>query len=539
MTYKDKTICQIWYLHGVSVTIIDESFYVPASAPTVPLFFIATEGRKRQPDGISDAIGTFKHSVVHTITSLSQSVKVFGVPKFRTDAGGQNGLHGDSRNEYGLFALNQFLTVAARAFVVRADVDLSDRPVVQKIALAPVLTLANGSTATGTISDLVVNQNAAVIETWTLQATSATEFSVAGSVSGLQGVATTGVLYNNTKISFQINPGSGVPGQFQPGDVFTIQLTSQTVVDPLGANDAQKRLNIVQALAAQINSNQDVRSEYYEYNLIVCPGYPEVADELLVLQEAIREEAFIIAETPFFKDPDEMAVWAQTTGRKTGRGIAYYYPHGIASNLDGKDVFIAASGVALKQYAYSDSVAELWMAPAGLRRGVVQGLVSTGYLTGTPGTATTYVETALNQGQRDNLYEFFKNINPITFFPGRGIVIWGQKTSAPAASALDRVNVMRLMMMVKRDLRKASMSFVFEPNDQITRDSLKLMVESYLNEIMIRRGLYDFVVLCNESNNYGSRIDRNELWCDVSLKPVKAAEFIYIPLRVVNTAAKI
>jgi phage tail sheath protein FI len=179
----------------------------------------------------------------------------------------------------------------------------------------------------------------------------------------------------------------------------------------------------------------------------------------------------------------------------------------------------------------------LWFAPAGLRRGVVTGVASVGYLEGTPGTATSFIECALNQGQRDNLYEFFKNINPITFFPGRGIVIWGQKTSAPAASALDRINVMRMMMMIKRDIRKASMAYVFEPNDQITRDSIKSMIDGYLNDIMIRRGLYDYVVLCDTSNNTATRIDRNELWVDISVKPVKAAEFIYIPIRVLNTGA--
>jgi phage tail sheath protein FI len=518
---------------GVSVTIVDESFYIPASATTVPLFFIATEAKKTQADGVSEATGTYENSIVRTVTSIAQSVSLYGVPKFRVDSA-ENALHGDPRNEYGLLALNQFLTVGSKAFVVRADVDLSDRAVVQKVAGTPVLNLSAGSTADGFVDGLTVSQTNAVLETWTLTAQSATTFTVAGSVSGSQGTATIGTEYNNGIIAFTVYPGTNA---FVAGDVFTFAITATTITNPLGSSTAAKRASVVQALQAQINSNQDVRSEYYEYNLIVCPGYYEVIDELQALQDYLKEEAFIIADTPMFMDPDATATWAQTSQRKTGRGTAYYYPAGLVSNLDGADVVCAASGIALKQIAYSDSIAELWFAPAGLRRGVVTGVASVGYLEGTPGTATSFIECALNQGQRDNLYEFFKNINPITFFPGRGIVIWGQKTSAPAASALDRINVMRMMMMIKRDIRKASMAYVFEPNDQITRDSIKSMIDGYLNDIMIRRGLYDYVVLCDTSNNTATRIDRNELWVDISVKPVKAAEFIYIPIRVLNTGA--
>jgi phage tail sheath protein FI len=155
------------------------------------------------------------------------------------------------------------------------------------------------------------------------------------------------------------------------------------------------------------------------------------------------------------------------------------------------------------------------------------------------GTATTFTSVALNQGQRDNLYKNFTNINPIVFFPGRGLIVWGQKTSAPAASALDRINVMRLVMYVRRQLRKNTMPFVFEPNDQLTRNNLKAAVDGFLGDLIVKRGLYDFVTVCDASNNTPDRIDRNEMYIDVALKPVKAAEFIYIPIRIVATGAKL
>ena len=95
-----------------------------------------------------------------------------------------------------------------------------------------------------------------------------------------------------------------------------------------------------------------------------------------------------------------------------------------------------------------------------------------------------------------------------------------------------------LLMYIKRSLRKGSFPFLFEPNDQITRDNLKAAVDGFLGDILIKRGLYDFVTLCDASNNTPDRIDNNQLWCDVALKPVKAAEFIYIPVRVLSTGAK-
>lgn len=516
---------------GVSVTIIDESFYIPASAPTVPLFFIATRADKKKVDGITDAPGCKESGVVRTITSLNQSVDTYGVPYFWQDNSGAE-QHGDARNEYGLFALNQYLTIGNRAYVVRVDVDTSDNPVTTFSTDTPVLS----GVGNGTMTSVAVDQNTAVAELWTITATSATTFSVTGFISGPQGNATVGVPYNNGIVSFTLNAGVT---PFQAGDTFTFNVTSTTQYNPLGANDAAKRVTIVTALQAEINSNQDVRSDIYEYNLILCPGYHEVVDELLNLSQAINEEAFVIADTPFNKTPEDTAIWSLTVARYRSPDIAYYYPHAIASNLDGRDVFVAASGCALKVYAYNDNVAEVWFPPAGFRRGVLTGVSNVGYVSGTLGTATTFVPTPLNQGQRDTLYEFQKNINIIPFFPGRGIVVFGQKTSYSLTSALDRVNVMRMLMKIKRDIRKAAMAYLFELNDKITRDSIKAMIDGYLNDIMMRRGLYDYVVLCDESNNTPTRIDRNELWVDIALKPAKAIEFIYIPIRVVTTGAVI
>ncbi|TFH06975.1 MAG: hypothetical protein E4H14_09570, partial [Candidatus Thorarchaeota archaeon] len=110
---------------GVSVSLTDESFFIPAGAVTVPLLFIATAAEKKQPDGITDAPGTFESNVIRTVTSLQQSTELYGIPRFLTDSNGQQ-LNGDSRNEYGLFALNQFLGIGDLSYVIRANVNLDD-----------------------------------------------------------------------------------------------------------------------------------------------------------------------------------------------------------------------------------------------------------------------------------------------------------------------------------------------------------------------------------------------------------------------------
>lgn len=608
---------------GVSVTVTNESYFIPVSASTVPLIFIATRAGKTQPNGITPAAGTLEHSVVRTVTSLAQSMQLYGIPYFRNDSSG-NEYHGDARNEYGALALNNALGALNRAYVVRANVDLADEAETFISLGAPVASLpvlADGSegngfitntaaadarvkpqtvtvtfstpstfSVTGSISGYigagsvgfaftstivnflvnigtapfaagdkftfsltyaatavssnvgngqVLNLSAdalAVPETFTITFSNATAFTVAGTVSGPAGGGVTNSPFDNNRLNFTIIPGTTA---FAAGDEFTVTVSSVTVSNPLGANDAAKRLAITTALQAEINSNVEVRSNMYEYNLILCPGYPEVVDELLALSVAVKEEAFVIADTPGNKTPEQVAQWALTSERFSSESVAYYYPWALMSNLDGRNVLGAPSGVALRTLAYSDNQGYVWTPPAGVSRGLVTGVSKMGYFTGSAGTATTFVESNLNDGQRDNLYEYDKNLNPITFFPGRGMLVWGQKTSAPAASAMDRINVVRLVMYLRRSLRKGALPFVFEPNDKITRDNLKAAADSILNDILVKRGLSDYASYCDESNNYGDRIDRNELWLDIAIKPVRAAEFIYIPIRVTTTDADI
>jgi len=577
---------------GVSVTVQDESFFIPSASPTVPLFFLATGEEKLQEDNVTPAQGTFESNVVRTVTSLRQSTQLYGIPSFLTDPGTGAQHHGDARNEYGLFALNQYLGLGSRAFVIRANVNLNDDIINiralwdTKIAQAQVLlggliqnflneqdvAMGNPTGTSTTVTSAQLQQLAAtatenVFNISSFVGVEADFFGVPAIDSALvifdpTFTTPTGVTYggfdfisDNQATYVPAYPGGGTtPGEFTPTEgsafllmaaddmKFTLQFLNAT---SLGANDAARRVSIVTALQASVNSNTDIRSENFDYNLVLCPNYYEVADELLNLVTDIGEEALVISDTPMDRTPDGITNpatgWAATTERQRSTNIAYYYPSALASNLDGSNVVVAASGVALRTYAFSDSVSFLWFAPAGIRRGGITGITDLGFVSGTLGTPTTFVPIALNQGQRDALYQYAASgdINPLVFFPGQGFLIWGQKTSSLQASALDRVNVSRLLKHITRQLRRNTLSFVFEPNDQLTRDNLKAVVDAFLGDLVIRRGLFDFVTISDESNNTPDVVDRNELFIDIAIQPVRAAEFLHIPIRIVATGASI
>jgi phage tail sheath protein FI len=127
------------------------------------------------------------------------------------------------------------------------------------------------------------------------------------------------------------------------------------------------------------------------------------------------------------------------------------------------------------------------------------------------------------------------DINPITFVPGVGITNFGNKTATAVTTALDRINVARLVAFIRGRLQEIGRNFLFEPNDQITRNEISNAVSSLMIDLVNKRGIYDYLVVCDLTNNTPARIDRNELYVDIAIEPVKAVEFIYIPLRIKNT----
>ena len=304
-----------------------------------------------------------------------------------------------------------------------------------------------------------------------------------------------------------------------------------------------QRSVVVAALKSVVDTSEEIRDEERRnFNLIACPGYPELMSNLVNLNIDRGVTAFVVGDTPLRlkSDATTLTNWGTNANLVTDNGddgivtfdeyLAVFYPNGFTTDLSGTNAVVPASHMMLRTIALSDNASYPWFAPAGTRRGGITNATSVGYIDAATGEFQT---VALNEGQRDTLYDL--KINPIAFFNGVGHVNYGQKTRARNASALDRINVARLVVYLRSQLNKLARPYIFEPNDKITRDEVKQAVESLLLELVGLRALYDFAVVCDESNNTPARIDRNELWVDIAIEPVKAVEFIYIPLRVKNT----
>jgi hypothetical protein len=304
-----------------------------------------------------------------------------------------------------------------------------------------------------------------------------------------------------------------------------------------------QRSCVVAALKSVVDTSLEVRDEERRnFNLISCPGYPELLSNLINLNLDRRVTAFVVGDTPLRLQADATSLtnWGTNANLAFDNGddgivtydeyAAVWYPNGFTTDLSGTNAVVPASHMMLRTIALSDQVSYPWFAPAGTRRGGITNATSVGYIDSDTGEFNV---VALNNGQRDTLYDL--KINPIPFFVGVGLVAYGQKTRARNASALDRINVARLVVYLRNQLSKLARPYVFEPNDQITRDEIKQAVESLLLELVGLRAIYDFAVVCDESNNTPARIDRNELYVDVAIEPTKAVEFIYIPLRLKNT----
>ena len=303
---------------------------------------------------------------------------------------------------------------------------------------------------------------------------------------------------------------------------------------PYMGRQAQRKM-ITAAMQAALIANTDVREDQFAFNIICAPGYPEVIDEMVALNNDRKNTAFIIGDTPMRLAPNaiDIANWSNNTN---GDGLAtadpylaVYYPCGQTSDLQGNTITVPASHIALRTMIHNDNLSYQWFAPAGTRRGLVDNASSIGYIDAATGE---FVFNGVREGLRDTLYE--NKINPITNLPGVGLVVWGQKTRNPTASSLDRINVARLVNYIRTILASVGNGYLFEPNDKITRDQIKNVISGAINDLVAKRGIYDYLVVCDETNNTPTRIARNELYVDIAIEPMKSVEFIYIPIRLKN-----
>jgi hypothetical protein len=304
---------------------------------------------------------------------------------------------------------------------------------------------------------------------------------------------------------------------------------------------AQRQM-VVKALRSGIDTSMAAREEQNGFNLLATPAYPELIPNMIALGNERSNTLFVIGDTPMRLDAsgNSLVTWATNNnglGLDTEDGqvatsnyCGVFYPSCQTSDLSGNTVVTAPSHMMVRTILRSDAVAYPWFAPAGTRRGVVDNALAIGYIDSATGE---FQQISVGQSVRDILYE--RNINPITFIPGVGITNFGNKTSTTVTTALDRINVARLVAFLRGKLEEIGKLYLFEPNDTITRNQITNTVNSLMIDLVAKRALYDYLVVCDLSNNTPARIDRNELWVDIAIEPVKAVEFIYIPLRIKNT----
>ena len=259
-----------------------------------------------------------------------------------------------------------------------------------------------------------------------------------------------------------------------------------------------------------------------------------VQNALITLAETTQNFLALVSP-PYGLTTQEAIDWSNGKSSSTGNSrtspinssyAAIHWPYvKMFSVFDGKDRWYDPSIFAARQMAFTDSVAASWFAPAGFQRGRL--------------TKPTEVEVKLNQGDRDTLYSGGNVINPIVAFPQQGITIFGQRTTQRSPTALDRINVRRLMIYIRKIILLATQRFVFEPNDEFTWAQIESVVNPFLDDIRRQRGITEFRVICDETVNTPVRVDRNELWTKVLIKPTKTAEILIFELNLTNQSAQL
>jgi len=213
---------------------------------------------------------------------------------------------------------------------------------------------------------------------------------------------------------------------------------------------------------------------------------------------------------------------SEAQGKNTSYAATYWPWVRIIDPITGKHIWVPASTLIPGVYAFNDKVAAPWFAPAGINRGGLSSVLQAKF--------------KLTQGNRDDLYA--SNINPIATFPKQGVVVFGQKTLQKQASALDRVNVRRLMIELKNYIRQIADTVVFEQNTSETRGSFLSRVNPYLDGIQQKQGLYAYKVVMDETNNGPAVIDQNQLVGQIYIKPTRTAEFISLDFILLPTGAE-
>ena len=263
----------------------------------------------------------------------------------------------------------------------------------------------------------------------------------------------------------------------------------------------------------------------YRFNVLITPGLfaseaslgTSQVNTIINNTQNRGDNIFISDLVPY--SSSITAVVSQANAKNTSYAASYWPWVQTVDPNSGQLVWVPASTMVAGVYAYNDNVSEPWFAPAGINRGGLSTVVR--------------AEKKLTQANRDTLYS--NKVNPIATFPGTGTVVYGQKTLQTKASALDRVNVRRLLISLKSYISQVANNLVFEQNTIATRNQFLSQVNPYLESVQQRQGLFAFRVVMDSSNNTPDVIDRNQLVGQIYLQPTKTAEFVYLNFNILPT----
>ena len=322
-----------------------------------------------------------------------------------------------------------------------------------------------------------------------------------------------GVSYSGSLPIAQSGSFHGAGGEVKTSGKFFGDIDN---TDTQGLDDATGYANAISVLG-----NQDE----YVFNIISAPGliysigdHKTQLDSIISLAETRGDCIAVVDLEDYGATVSNVTAAAATVNTSYA---ATYWPWLQTQSATGKNVWIPASVVIPGVYAFTDGAAAPWFAPAGLTRGGIGDVIQ--------------AERKLTRTQRDTLYN--ANVNPIATFPGAGINVFGQKTLQKKKSALDRVNVRRLLIDLKKFVGDVSRNLVFEQNTTATRNAFLAQVNPYLESVVQRQGLYAFRVVMDDTNNTADVIDRNQLIGQIYIQPAKTVEFIVLDFTIEPTGA--
>ena len=418
--------------------------------------------------------------------------------------------------------------------------------------------IANSDTGSGTFSLLVrrgddETNNKVVLETWTGLSLDPLSENFISKIIGDQTLN-----YNSTNNQIQVSgsyPNNSkyirikeintlTPNYFDNSGTAKVEFTGSIPLNASGSFGSATGLNVgagdnyyydkittnTQGLVADdydnmvnLFSNQDD----YQFNVLATPGLLDsVATHKTQITNIInntqnRGDNLYVVDLAAYDST--VATVTATAGTRNTSYAAAYWPWVQTIDPDTfQRVWVPASTMIPGVYAYNDSVSEPWFAPAGINRGGLSTVVR--------------AEQKLTQANRDSLYT--GKVNPIATFPGTGVVVYGQKTLQTKASALDRVNVRRLLIALKSYISQVANNLVFEQNTIATRNAFLAQVNPYLASVQQRQGLYAFKVVMDDSNNTADVIDRNQMVGQIYIQPTKTAEFIYLNFNILPTGVE-